>query len=484
MSLTLEIECLTGACRAAIQKASPVPDWPLQPDRVFSALTAAWAGRGEEADERHALEWLERQSAPTVQASGMTARIAPSVYVPVNDTERSGQPDKYLGVVPDRRPRRERRFPTATPADPTMRLRWKATPEPGVLERLERITAEVGAIGHPSNLVRCRFHIDRDKKNGQRETAALRGLYAGRLNDLEHAYGQNPDRPVIEPGPTVRWKPPTGENEWTAEWLVLELVDRTAKPAPDLLASAGACERIRLTLMSGYRRINMDDRIPGQVSGHDEHGNVLHGSHVAVVPMPYVGSPNADGRVFGYAVVPPAGTDLHRIPGFLHAYEAVTKYNEGTGRRDMTIDGPPLRHPIVLAACANAVVRSLTPARYCRKADTWATITPLVLERHLKRRTADELRDRIADACEHAGLPRPKRENVLPGTMAAHAGVPPVRPQAGEPPWRHWWRPRALGSRMLTHAIIRFGEAVRGPVLVGAGRYRGLGLCLPLEDTP
>jgi hypothetical protein len=36
-------------------------------------------------------------------------------------------------------------------------------------------------------------------------------------------------------------------------------------------------------------------------------------------------------------------------------------------------------------------------------------------------------------------------------------------------------------ERRHTHAILVFDEPVRGPVLIGAGRYRGYGFCRPLE---
>ena len=47
MSLVLEIEFLTGVCRAAHGPGGDSPDWPPQPDRVFSALASAWGVRGE-----------------------------------------------------------------------------------------------------------------------------------------------------------------------------------------------------------------------------------------------------------------------------------------------------------------------------------------------------------------------------------------------------------------------------------------------------
>ena len=64
MTLILEIEHLLGVAFAAHSQASDVPDWPPQPDRVFSALVAAWGARGERTEERRALEWLEGQPAP------------------------------------------------------------------------------------------------------------------------------------------------------------------------------------------------------------------------------------------------------------------------------------------------------------------------------------------------------------------------------------------------------------------------------------
>jgi CRISPR-associated protein Csb2 len=36
--------------------------------------------------------------------------------------------------------------------------------------------------------------------------------------------------------------------------------------------------------------------------------------------------------------------------------------------------------------------------------------------------------------------------------------------------------------RARVHADIRFAEVVRGPVVLGAGRHLGLGLCLPVSD--
>ena len=182
MSLVLEIEFLTGVCRAAIEPASDAPDWPPQPDRVFSALVSAWAARGEHREEREALEWLEEQLPPDVHASGHAARTAPSVFVPPNDFQSPGKTlnelkwyrdflahgkrppkenkkawEQALSTLPETRTRKERQFPVACPDDPVMTLVWPEEPSPELLESLDSVARDVGYLGHSASLVRCRF---------------------------------------------------------------------------------------------------------------------------------------------------------------------------------------------------------------------------------------------------------------------------------------------------------------------------------------
>ena len=83
--------------------------------------------------------------------------------------------------------------------------------------------------------------------------------------------------------------------------------------------------------------------------------------------------------------------------------------------------------------------------------------------------------------CEHAGLPRVDPANLQVGKHAALAGVPPARRLAGAPPWTGWQVPRSLATRWLTHAVVDFGREVEGPVILGAGRFTGLGLLRPVE---
>ncbi len=474
MSLVLEIEFLTGVCRAARSPASEAPDWPPQPDRVFSALVCAWATRGESEDERRALEWLEEQPAPTVHASGHVARTAPDVFVPPNDLKSSKSSKTYRKVMPDARPRQPRRFPVARPDSPTIAVVWPEAPGSDVCESLDEVARDVAYLGHSASLVRCRFLRDESAKPSHPGAPPRRTVYAGRLAELEAAHRANPVRPVIRPGASVPMVTVASPAVSTSEWLVLEAIEGET---PDLRAAALVCRALRRTLMSGYRRADMGDAIPEIVSGHTADRSPTRRPHLAVVPLAFAGYPHADGRVFGFALVPPAGTSLRSIPGLVRAFEEVASYDPGRERRVLTLEGSPLSKPLHLAPAGTAPVSSLSPEPYLESAQVWASVTPIVLDRHLKRNDDLEVREIIAGACENAGLPRPAPDRIQVGKHSAIEGAPPARPRAGAPPWTRWKTPESLASRSLVHAVIDFGRSTTGPVLLGAGRFTGLGLC-------
>ncbi len=474
MSLVLEIEFLTGACRAARSPASEAPDWPPQPDRVFSALVCAWALRGSRQDERQALEWLEEQSPPTVHASGHAARTAPDVFVPPNDLKFSRTVKTYLKVMPDSRPRQPRRFPVARPDDPMMAIVWPEDPGSDLRESLDGVARDVAYLGHSTSLVRCRFLPGDSAEPSHPGALARRTVYPGRLAELEAAYGANPVRPVIRPGASPLREPATRTQGPSAEWLVLEAVEGQT---PDLRASALVCRVLRRVLMSGYGRAGMGDAIPEMVSGHTVDRRPTRLPHLAIVPLAFAGYPHADGRVFGFALVPPAGTDLRAVPGFVQAFEGVAPYDPGRERRVLTLEGAPLSKPLHLAPAGAHAIRSLSPAPYTEAAQVWASVTPIVLDRHLKQKGDREVRELIAGACENVGLPRPDPDRIQVGKHSAIEGAPPAGPAAGAPPWTRWKTPESLATRSLVHAVIDFGRDTAGPVLLGAGRFTGLGLC-------
>jgi CRISPR-associated protein Csb2 len=123
--------------------------------------------------------------------------------------------------------------------------------------------------------------------------------------------------------------------------------------------------------------------------------------------------------------------------------------------------------------------KSLRQDRYVEEARIWASVTPIALDRHPK--AEGDVEAIIATACERIGLPQPI--HVVAGKHTAIRGAPSARRGAAAPAWTGWRLPAPLTGRRLTHAVIEFAEPVAGPLLLGAGRFVGLGLCLPLRDA-
>ena len=479
MSLILEVEFLTGAYRGTSEPASSAPDWPPQSDRLFSALVAAWAARGELPDERRALEWLESQDPPTVHASSFSARTTPEVFVPPNDDGESKAEAKYLRVIPDRRRRQARRFPVARPDQQLLAYSWTGEPDPERMSALESLARDVPYLGHSASLTRCRFVRESTEDLPGSSAPSLRRVYPGRLAELEAAHRANPVRPTIPPGASVIPPPVPERGDREQEWLVLELVEGCP---PDLRAAALVCRLIRVCLMSGYRAAGMSDGIPDLISGHTEDGRPTRNPHLAIVPLAFTGSQYADGKLHGVALIPPRGTRIADLPGFRSAFMRVAAYEAERERRVLTLAGSPLREPLQFSPVAESTKWSLSPLPYRRASRIWGTVTPIVLDRHLKRRGPEEVQRIIAASCRNAGLPEPDTDRVQIGRHSCFEGAPPAGPQRGRPPWTRWRVPDSFATRSLFHAVIDFGEEVEGPVLLGAGRFVGLGLCRALQS--
>jgi CRISPR-associated protein Csb2 len=485
MTLVLEIEHLLGVAFAAHTPASSDPDWPPQPDRVFSALVAAWGARGERPEERCALEWLEGLPAPELAASGGYARTPATVFVPPNDPQTGRVGD--VSLMPASRRRQPRRFPAYRSDDPVVRLVWRATKADGItMAALNALAADTPYIGHSASLTRCRFFTD----SAPAATIPVRRqVYRGRLAELKrvHRAGRRPS-PGTDRHAVSGVEKPRPKSVFSDRWLVLEHVGGVM---PDLRAAALVGKALRDVLMSGYKRTIGETAVPAIVSGHNPDGSPLREPHLAIVPLAFLGSPYADGRVFGFALIPPGDGALLDDADFQYAVREIAPWNDKEGRRELSLN----RFGLTFTPSGDGERRSLDAAPYVDPAKTWATCTPIVLDRHLKS-TGNARRDRemcelIARACENIGLPMPRQVGssdghgeefaIAAGKHSAISGAPSAYPSGRAPAWLRWRLPKSLADRQLTHAVLQFEAPVRGPVILGAGRFVGLGLCRALD---
>lgn len=116
------------------------------------------------------------------------------------------------------------------------------------------------------------------------------------------------------------------------------------------------------------------------------------------------------------------------------------------------------------------VPRALRQTTWTGPSREWATVTPMVLHHHPKKR-AGHAEQIVADALATAQYP--EAEWIRLSQVSVFEGVG----GAAELPL---FTQGAEGlCRYQTHVVIRFRELVEGPVLVGRGRYRGYGLLAP-----
>lgn len=486
MTLVLEIEYLAGVSFAAIGPDSEAPDWPPQPDRIFSALVATWAASGQRQDEQEALQWLETLPAPRLFASEAEPRTTPTVFVPPNDP-RSDRQKNALGVLPALRSRQPRRFPAARPHDPMVRLLWpEADPEEQTLSALQRLARDTAYIGHSASLTRCRFFLDPDFCGSDEAKPPERSVYTGRFAELRQRFeaGQRP-RPGARLAPEPKVKPHR-TNVFGDRWLILEHI---AGDMPDIRACALIAKVLRDALLSGYQQIGLGDRIPETVSGHAKDGSPTRAPHLAIVALPFVGFPYADGHIMGLALVPPRDSAILDDEDFRRVLRRLAPIGEEWGRRVLALKtkaATPSHQAFAIDLSPTfeppAGTRSLDPVLYLRQSRIFATVTPIVLDRHLKQTGEarwEEVAAQIASACVNIGLPEP--DAIVAEKHAAFEGAPSAYPSGTSPSWMRWRLPASLRSRQLTHAVIRFATPVDGPVILGAGRFAGLGLCRPLD---
>lgn len=472
--LTIELELLTGAYRASLPDSSG-PEWPPHPERLFSALVQAWGDGGRDPNERAVLEWLEERPAPEIEASEYAeARTAPVVYVPPNDAR-----GHELTVLPAQRNRQARRFQAAIPTDPIVRFRWSEAAPPDVRAGLVALSRRVASVGHSSSLVRCAIG-DGDAAVSlprwvpdERGGTMVRSLYRGRLADLEHWFETGTDRPLSRAATPYqlasRARPEITATVFGGEesWFVFE--DAGGIERPDVLAFAHIARRVRDSLMSVGPQ-----PAPTIISGHDAVGGRAEVPHIAILPLADVGWAHSSGALLGFAVVLPRNVVESDRSAALRALGAFSP--DAAARVQLSRS---------LAWNVERVVfperRSLQPSRYCAASSAWASVTPVALDRFPPHDDPVEEARIVAASCRNIGLPEPVEIELH--KHSAWRGAPSVRTHGrGKRP--DWTFPREskFADRPRRHVVLRFDRPVRGPLVLGAGRYAGFGLCLPLGD--
>jgi CRISPR-associated protein Csb2 len=477
----LEVELLGGVYRAALPDGSGA-EWPPHPERLFSALVQSWADGGQRSDERRALEWLERQPPPLIEADHVVRqRDAPVVFVPPNDP-RGDDPT----VLPEARKRQARRFHGVAPEEPSIAYCWEDHLEPKLRSAFDALLRRLASLGHSASLVHARIrdaYVPRRERTWLPDPSgpiAIRVPHAGRLAALDDWFAAA-RRPVV--GHSVRYRPvtapppePVPRSAFGAaeDWFVFEDAGETeSRGAPDVLSFPQVARRMRHALMS-----LASQPAPEVLSGHAADGSPSQRPHVAIVPLLDVGWPFSKGEVLGLAVVLPRDVPIdERIPvlkalgAFAHIESGEQQLAELHLTRSWTWK---------LRRAASPERASLQPTRYTSRARVWASATPVLLDRFPDGDDPIEIARIIAGSCRNIGLPEPVEIEIH--KQPSHRGAPecyPARGIAHRPDWSFPGQSK-LAQKVRRHVVLTFDQVVQGPVIIGAGRFQGLGLCLPL----
>ncbi len=458
--LALEVEYLLKRVLASTRENRRAVEWPPHPSRLFSALVAAYEECGLGDDARAALEWLEALPDPSISAKPPQHRDAVrevhEVFVPVNDA----------GEIPELRSRQVRWFPAFTPQDPCVWFIWNdAQGAEQHAQALQRIAENVTYLGHSMSPVRVCVSDSAPEPTlvpDHRGTIMLRITGKGRLRHLEETYDLRKANATIQPrlGLVARYRiARKSEGRCPASLFGHVFVfQRVDGPKIPLEGAAKLTAIVRKAVMDLY-----PDPVPEVISGHIPDGRPSGKPHLAVTPLPDVGHQYADGHVMGFALWLPVDVSSEIYDALEEAlgnFKSLTLGKYGEWRIE----------PLAAEAEAKSAA-GLRQSIYVRPHDTWATVTPVVFGKFPKRNQVGLGKDGgkvFADLCEMIGLPKPVEARV--GPVSAFFAVP----KASEFP-----SPDKLRDRYKAHVWVRFAQPVQGPVLLGAGRYAGFGLCRP-----
>ena len=436
-------------------------EWPPSPTRLFAALVAADGTRQRcRVTDGSELAWFERLPPPAIHADGRPChqRLEPRYVVRHKGNAEKATHQEYVG----RSGVLNRAGARVAPRDPRVVYSWDVeSPPEEVLEALQRRAARVGYLGASDSPVRVRVSRRPPAASSDTFKPDRRGKLVidvpapGRLQVLDRMYdewcarGASVSRlqfPALEQGVPYRSPgaaEPVDRGEVVA-WL------RLGDPVSGRRLSM-VTARFKEAVLSQHQRIFGEP--PAMLHGHGFSGS---GYEIArYIALPDVGYRWSRGRIHGLALWMPPDDDLAARRRARDAAFAIKQ-----------LTGPGVD---VSVAPRDGEARPLAshPDRWLRRSRGWVTAFPAI---HERRRPLDLAE--VARWCRHAGLPEPMAVRSARTPLVAGAlDLAPVEVN-------RTGRPRLPYS----HVELWFAQAVPGPVVLGSGRQRGFGLCVPVDE--
>lgn len=463
----ISVEFLHGTFRGdpdgtAVTGGLTRAEWPPSPARLFSALVAADGTRqASRVSDGHELIWLEGLPAPAIHAQPEPwhQALQPRFVVEHGGRAVRGTHQEYSA----RRGALHRPGVRIAIGNPLVVYRWDAeAPDKTTVDSIGRRAARVGYLGASDSPVRLR--VSTAMPSGAAEEAydpdpngdiRIGVPRPGQVDVLDRIYDAWTERgasvsrsqyPALLHRAAYR---SPGHRETTDRGEVV--VWLRLRPAVSGRRVAALTALFKEAVLSRHQRMHGEP--PPILHGH---GFSRSGYDLArYLALPDVGHPRSRGRIHGLALWLPPGSNPEQRQEACNAAVAI----DALVGRGIEVHVEP-RGDEERPWAAN-------PRRWRGPSTNWVTAFPVI---HERRGVAD-----LAEAarwCSHAGLPEPvsfrsQRTPLLPGAVDL---APAEVNRPGRP------------ALPYSHAEFRFAEPVEGPVVVGAGRQRGFGLCVPVDE--
>jgi CRISPR-associated protein Csb2 len=494
--LLLTVRFLDDRYHGLVADAGP-PEWPPSPFRLFCALVAGLARRGAlEGDAGKALTCLQTLDPPIIIAPKAKKGQAIRRYVPNNDGDKWPDRQDRLGtkptiptlflLAPNRNPEVHYVWHIGETSDvPFDHIRTAARSLTALGWGIDMAFADARLVNKEEiqRLSGIRWHPTRAE--GRQAGIMLRvptaddKLQECTLSDLKHCHetvmqrigAGEPLHTVHEPrvfervfytaGPPPRPLPIAFEIHRTIEHQERPEYAGKSKfrPFHHVRRVATVAGMVRNATAAVARRLGWDPAdIASRILGHGggDNGQATSDDRLLFLPLPSI-TPNGISGIRRVLLVGPPGFDLAPLRRRLNGEELI---NEDSKRSVAMLSG--------IAATDRNVAPFLAPAT------TWSTVTPVILPGYDdpdKRQRLARLHARtlalIWKAFHQAGW----TEDALVGAKVEYRAIGWFR---GLDLARHYELPPLRFPRY--HVRVQFVQPVVGPLVIGAGRYRGVGL--------
>ena len=492
-----------------------LPDWPPSPARLFQALIAGIAsGTALESDDVEALEWLESLAPPAIAAPKVMRGQGYLHYLPNNDLDAvGGDPRRMSKIRTAKKTIRPMLFDAGAPllyvwffdsSDEMLAGRictiaerlyqfgrgvdmaWAQAEVLDIKEAERRLDEHGGTLHRPTEsnsgvLQACpgpgslKSLIERYKAMGKRFRSENTG------KKTQYAFTQPPKprfRQVAYDSPPALLLYDLRHLAKTSEFQPWPLtgIARLTEAVRD-----AAAERLAAALPDKAACI---ERVFGRVrdlSAADK------AQRIRIAPLPSIGHPNAESSIRRVLVEIPPNCPLP-VDDLKWAFSGLHLGSDPkTG--EIQDDSPPM----LIEADDWRMPDHYGVERNGKQTfHLWSTVTPVALpERAARRRsdparrneTAKDAKERLAEETRAAGAVRQalRHAGIETAVAAVRVQREPFRARGARA--EEFARATRFSGHRLWHVEVAFTAPRDGPILIGDGRYLGLGLMAPEKQA-